>query len=326
MNKKFFSILIILFSFSISTSTAFATTPNLGGNYGWQETIITTNDPYPWSDIYMMEIGDADNDSLNSLYIGTEQNFYAPKIMRYFLDNGVWNNELFVSASSSFNAIAGMAIGDVDNDGLNEFVYGLHKQGNTKNGPLLVREWTGTNWITSTIFNGIGDWSWAYDIADPDNDGKNEIVSSVSTYVSGVKAMEPWLFEYENGSWVHESLSDNRNGTNPDLTNVGDVDGDGVVEMIRLRDLQSSSAYYREYYSVIDYDGGWNEIDILPPPAYSFGTLGRNYTRPASVGDPDGDGKDELVFAYWQDTDHDSKREAGDDSVVILLVENNGTS
>ncbi len=287
------------------------------------DTVITTTDPVPWTNLYYMTIGDADNDGVPEVFVGTNRNFYAPRIVRFVNNEGNWTQEPLVSGSSSFNAIAGMVIGDADNDGLNELAYGLHKQGNVNGGPLYLMQWTGTGWTTSTVFGGIGDWSSAHAVSDFDNDGVNEILSTVDTYGWGDTLTEPWLFESVGSSWAHESLSSARSrGTKPYSTWAGDVDGDNIDEVIRLKEFTVVSPYWRQTYSVIDCSGTtWQECDIaqLPSAIFAFGEHGG-----AEVGDVDGDGRDEFVKAYWSDEDNDGLPEAGDDRVVIRVVDYSG--
>jgi hypothetical protein len=273
--------------------------------------------------MYLLEVGDADNNGTVDIVLGSgaDVDSRSPQITLYQRSGATWSGGLIVSGSHTYNWIAGMVIGDADNDALNELAYGLHKQGNTDGGPLLLKEWSGTEWSTSTVFEGIGDWSYAHALVDADDDGLNEIAASVDTYGYGRTITKPWLFEYDDGAWPNEQISDFGDETAIPQMVGGDVDGDGVNELIRLKALQRAGAHYVETYSVLDWDGTWVETDITVAPSNAFPTLGRNGTYAMDTGDPDGDSVDEFVIAFWCDTDNDGVQEAGDDSVVVRVVD-----
>ena len=296
-------------------------TPTPAVGCEWNEKIITTVDPMPWTGPYLLETGDVDNDGAIEILTASYRDFHYPQITMFRHAAGVWNAEIVATGGSEFNAVAGLAIGDADNDGLNELAYGFHTQGNVMGGPLYLKKWTGLGWATSTVFGGIGDWSYAYGITDLDNDGQNEIVASVDTMSESATTMEPWVFRGAGGTWSHESLSSNTLTGPVSQARLGDFDGDGVKELVRLKQYQWSPPYGTDSYSNIKWSGAWDETDISAIPANAFRTLGGNGMYAMDVGDIDADGRDEFVFAYWLDTDNDGLREAWDDSVVIRVVD-----
>ena len=94
----------------------------------------------PWTDFYLMSIGDAKNDGVPDILLGSYRDFFAPQIVMYDY-SGNWAPETFASGSTLYNAVAGIAVGDADNDGLEEVIYGFHRQGNAMGGPLILQRW-----------------------------------------------------------------------------------------------------------------------------------------------------------------------------------------
>ncbi len=106
-----------------------------------------------------LKIGDADNDGLNELIIGTDTE--GLQIVR--MADGSWERRI-IDANLTGNIHEVMII-DVDSDGQNEIVANSDKQG-----IVNVYEWDG-QWKARTVISGIEDyWIWAMDFGDVDNE------------------------------------------------------------------------------------------------------------------------------------------------------------
>jgi len=90
-----------------------------------------------------------------------------------------------------------MAIGDADNDGRNELLYGSTCKVTAPEAPN-DEEVDRLCMVNKHHLSRHGDWSVPWAVADPDGDARKEIIASVD---SGGNIVEPWLFEY-SGTWT----------------------------------------------------------------------------------------------------------------------------
>ena len=107
-----------------------------------------------------LKIGDADNDGLNELVVGTDMR----GLQMVSLEDGAWHREI-IDENLTGNIHEVMVI-DVDNDGQNEIVANSDVRG-----VVMVYEWSGAGWASMTAMEGIEDyWIWAMDYGDVDNE------------------------------------------------------------------------------------------------------------------------------------------------------------
>ncbi len=146
------------------------------------------------------------------------------------------------------------------------------------------------------ITNHVRSASIAYDL---DNDGKNEIL--VTDYSNGGRVH---VLEY-NGTgalelvWsspVREGIS---SGSTPRWVKSGDLDGDGLLEII----FSLTNGAADDKIAVYEWDGANDNsfIEMIEFPANLFASMGigdfRTNREVAYVYDFDGDGRDELITA-----------------------------
>ncbi len=288
----------------------------------WNETAISNTDPFPWSYYDMLAAGDAMNNGHNQIYLAGGTDFHDAQIWSYEYSGGSWQGQNILT-TPGYNTITGMVIGDSNNDGKNEFIYGDHTQGNTGPGPLFQRIWNGSSWDQSSIFGGIGDWTYPDGIEDLDQDGKNELAATVSIDYHATNL--PYLFKYGSGAWNNQAISPTVTIDDSHIAWLGDFDGDGNQELVRYTKIGGSGNYVTTDFSMIKWNGAaWQESEIGQLTGADFGLLGWQST--GAAGDLDSDGRDELAVAYWRDDNNDGTAEANLDSIVVRVFDfSNGT-
>ncbi|MHC4082743.1 MAG: FG-GAP-like repeat-containing protein [Planctomycetota bacterium] len=176
----------------------------------------------------------------------------------------------------------GVALGDVNNDGLMDVGYGMHHDyasGDFGDQLLEVALGDGTGmswtpWDDGLATNGETWGMFGTDFADVDNDGDLDVGSISFGCCAGIHV----YLNNGDGTWIQ---SFGFVGGNSDMVFVfGDVNGDG------LADIAASHGDGTVY--VGDGQGGFNLADDNLP--------GSSWRRGVSLGDVTGDGRDEVCF------------------------------
>ncbi|MEW5988050.1 MAG: VCBS repeat-containing protein [Chloroflexota bacterium] len=232
-----------------------------------------------------VELGDANADGhVDIVSIGDHGSPFVNTnehgVMVWFGDGqGGWS--LFQSGDFGYG---GIALGDVNDDGLMDVGYAMHHNysGNDLGDQLIEvalgdgsgRAWT--PWDDGLATNGE-DWGmFGTDFADVDNDGDLDVASISFGCCSGIHV----YLNQGDGTWTQSFAIDNGN-SQQDVA-FGDVNGDGNADLVM--------GYQNATVLTGDGAGGFSPADGNLPPG---GLLGRSGT---SVGDINGDGRDEIAF------------------------------
>jgi hypothetical protein len=232
-----------------------------------------------------IEMGDVNGDGNLDLvsigdhgspYINTDQH----GVMVWLGDGqGTWS----VRQTGDFG-YGGIALGDVNGDGLVDVAYGMHHNySSTDFGDQLLEvalgDGSGQGWTPWDDGLATNDEDWGMfgtDLADVDNDGDLDVGSSSFGCCAGVHV----YLNQGDGTWIQ---SFGFLGGNSDMHFVfGDVNGDGNA------DLAVSHQYGTVYLG--DGAGGFTAGDGNLPPPGSQGRVG------VSLGDVNDDGRADLAY------------------------------
>jgi hypothetical protein len=182
-------------------------------------------------------VGDVDNDGQNELISGEGDETQNGVVTVYEYNTATQAFEAAWSqsfpADSGSTEVTGLAVGDVDGDGLNELVVG-NRQGSNLGAPVggevHVFENTGINTYAEVWSDFLGDMI-TVSIGDVDNDSANEIIAS---NMGGGSTSGTVIYDYNSGtltydrSWESNQIVDANEHENA----VADVDNDGLNELI----------------------------------------------------------------------------------------------
>jgi hypothetical protein len=231
-----------------------------------------------------LELGDVDGDGHpdivsigdhGSPFINTPQH----GVMVWF-GNGAGQWSVFQSGNFGYG---GVALGDVNYDGLMDVGYGMHHDySGTDLGDQLLEvalgDGTGTSWTPwddGLATNGETWGMFGTDFSDVDNDGDLDVGSISFGCCAGIHV----YLNQGDGTWVQ---SFGFLGGNSDQDFVfGDVNGDGVADF--------AAAHGDGTVYLGDGQGGFALADANLP--------GSSWRRGVALGDVTGDGRDELSFA-----------------------------
>lgn len=211
-----------------------------------------------------------------SPYINTDQH----GVMVYFGDGaGGWS----IHMEGNFG-YGGIAVGDVDNDGLLDVGYGMHHDYASGDlGDQLIEvalgDGTGTAWIPwddGLASNGENYGMFATDFADFDLDGDLDLVSGSFGCCNGIHV----YLNNGDGTWTQSFALTGGNAQHQLAT--GDVNGDGYPDI--------AASYQHGTVFLGDGAGGFTIADAGLPAAGTSGVAG------VALGDVDHDGCADLAF------------------------------
>ncbi|MBI5409003.1 MAG: putative metal-binding motif-containing protein [Nitrospirae bacterium] len=257
-----------------------------------------------------IEIGNARNDGLNRIYVGTDQIYEFTRIgsswsreiisalRPYKIDIGDADNngenEIYVGSGNkvyqikwtgsswvstligeagAYDVVALPIVGDVEgNDGLNE-LYVSGYDPDIQNKGFVQFKWTGSIWVR-TVLGGAEQPYYGIELGDGNNDGQNEIYQMNANW-------PVYQYKWSTAGWSKMGINSYFLPTYPE---IGDPDNDGKKEIYVVRDPEGGSGTnsFRIYQH--KWDGASWIASVVTAPN----------TRRKAIGDGDNDGKQEI--------------------------------
>jgi hypothetical protein len=245
----------------------------------WVEHIIS-NDTVA---VQTVCVGDLDEDNEDEiLVVGCEWNYTGAEVRYFEFVDGEWVSHDIVDIGIMHRVPYVAAIGDLDNDGVNEVAIGL---GGNEGYELLYYEYDGGAWTEYPVDDDLGETD-GIEIADIDHDEMNELVHlGLSAAVNATRTYHALHYYKQDGEgWNRTTI---RCGTGWDI-DAGDVDNDGQIE-IAWGNCEEEDNEVRVY----DYiDGTWTETNVSD---MNGGAVGVGIYS-VVIGDADNDAKNELLI------------------------------
>jgi hypothetical protein len=279
------------------------------------EWMAGTAPPFDYGD--GLACGDVDQDTRAEIIVAENSGSTAGWVDIYgyeLTSSGKWEYCLEASLQTSFDDGDGLACANVDQDGEAEIIVADHDTGMVDIYSIYSTGASDTEYSVATNFSGPQQPFTGRDglaCGDVDQDGKAEIIvgdartGKVEIYdTTGLEASNDTAFDANVISSVMHP------GYNRDGLACGDVDGEGVAEIVVAND---------ETGSVDIWSGG----DQLPCVDTSF-----NYYDHLACGDVDGDGQEEIIVADnewgWIDVITYGRSHAGDRDRLSDLIKVGG--
>ena len=263
--------------------------------------------------VHAVRIGDIYNDGRNIIAVGMGNGFFGPpwgcQVGAYTFDEKEWQRAVIDEVNDP--RCKDLTIGDVDNDGKNELVLGTHGEGIIKtykwDGNKWDKEIIERNWIEQVdkllnISHRVPREDLTYDyivqsavhivkVGDADNDGKNEIVASISSPLEypGEDVSYLNLYKWNGDSW-QRTVIDNREGEEFRSIAIGDAYNKGKNVILVGSGVMWNK---KEYASLTLYE--WNERKWIKHVVED--KIKEKNMKGLAIGDAYNKGKDVIVLA-----------------------------
>jgi hypothetical protein len=202
------------------------------------------------------------------------------------------------SGYNSSNGETWPACGDVDGDGVDEIIIGLGSGGSGWievfdyiSGQVSHKAWVQVRWSAYRASDG----EVRPACGDVDGDGRDEIVVGLGSSGSGwFEVFDDGVAGYGHLSWSKVSWNAYNNAHGESRPACGDIDGDGVDEIVMGLGSGGSG-----WFEVFEYEAGQVTHRDWVRVGYKAYNSEDGETRPV-CGDLDGDGRDEIVVGLGQ--------------------------
>ena len=236
--------------------------------------IITTVEwDYPGGDFgYLIELSDIDNDNIQEI-IGASTWYYITSF-----DADTQSPKWQIPTDLDVDALL---VADVDNDGIEDILYGDGQWGAIYCHDALSTE---LKWQINNPDHGVTDIA----VVDSDADDNLELLWGAGASSTGADH----LYVYQINTLALEWQSTHIDGPFHAL-DVGDIDNDGTQEIV-IASFESNSGYDDGIIRI--YDAVTHELEWQSPEDM-FGGNAWTGIHDLKIGDPDGDGAKEIVVA-----------------------------
>ena len=216
----------------------------------------------------------------------------APALLKLWHRGPIgWRSEVLVSATfgGNFNRFRDIEIGDLDGDGVLEFVVATHDNGVV----AVMRRDSDQQWKSTVIDRAAATFVHEIELGDLDGDGVLEIYATPTAPNRMDQGTQPGrIVEYRlsNAGWSPAVVAafDNRHAKE---ILIADVEGDGRDHLYAavepLAATSSGGARYTELVRFHRVESDWRVSTVARIPAPSCRSL--------VVGDVDGDGSSEMI-------------------------------
>lgn len=284
-------------------------------------------------------VGDVNNDGYDDFVIGApndeEGGTYAGQTYLIMGKSGIWSMDTDLgSVDASFigeNAgdKAGFSVsgvGDVNNDGYDDFMIGAPKYGQYGTGRAYLILGKSSGWGMDTdlssadaIFYRASDMDeTGYSVSgagDVDDDGYDDfIIGAKNSDSGGVGAGQAYLILGKNSGWGVTDLANadasflgesSNDQAGYSVSGVGDVDADGYDDfIIGAPENETGGSYAGQTYLILGKSSGWSMNTNLSSANASFvGEDDGDYsgTAVSGAGDVNGDGYDDFIIGAGDD-------------------------
>jgi hypothetical protein len=251
------------------------------GESGWEATRLEDAD----SNVFHKTIFTGDREFVTIGAVGAI-------VKRWRFADGKWTGTKLWSKSwgGRFDRVRDLEIGDVDGDGVDEWVMATHDAG-----VIAVAEVNGDELVVTEYDMKADTFVHEIEIGDIDGDGKNEFFATPSDRNQANKSQKGEIVMYRwDGSTYVRSVVDGGDHTHAKEILIADLDGDGTDEFLSV--LEAETGAKKEITSPVKIrlytpnpDGTFSHEDIA--------TIDDRQTRFLLAEDFDGDGRKELVAA-----------------------------
>lgn len=184
-----------------------------------------------------IDVGDIDSDGKQEIVVASfesDSGYSDGTIFIYDAETHAleWQSPANMFGGYAWTGIHDLKIGDVDNDGIQEIVVATDR---LYDGALYVINGQ-TKQIEHSYFYDDGAPIYSIDIADVDNDGYTEIIAGGGIAHSGAPGVYVYIINGSTGQVEWHSINLGGNWSNISSVKVGDIDNDGVPEIVALKD------------------------------------------------------------------------------------------